>query len=80
MDRFAIRGIEISAGLDPNDPLAFSAGVTFVGTGSTNVQMDAIRVNVPSGGVPIPGTLLLMVAGLIGLGRAAKMQDTQKAR
>jgi len=77
VDQFSIRGIEVSAGLDPDDVTAFSAGVTFVGNGATTVQMDALRVNLPS--APIPGTVLLMAAGLIGIGRMARMRGTPKA-
>lgn len=74
VDRFSIRGIETSANVDPNDPQAFSAGVTFVSSGATTVTMDANRVFIPSG-VPTPGTLLLIAAGLLGIRRMAKTRS-----
>jgi len=75
VNQFSIRGIETSANLDPNDPLAFSAGVSFVSAGATTVVMDANRVFIPSG-VPTPGTLLLIGAGLFGIRRMAKARSS----
>lgn len=61
VDRFRILGIEQSAGLDPNDPLAFVTGVTFSGSGAVSMTQIAIAV-------PEPGTYAMMLAGLGLLG------------
>ena len=39
---FKVLGIEASAGLDPNDPLAFVTGLTFAGVGQVNMNMNPI--------------------------------------
>ena len=41
-ERFRILGIEESAGLDPNDPLAFVAGFTFTSTNAASMTMSPI--------------------------------------
>lgn len=61
VDRFSIRGIETSAGLDPNNVAAFITGLTFVSNGSFTGTMTPITVEVAAG-VPEPGTTLLLAA------------------
>lgn len=65
VDRFAIRGIEISAGLDPNDVAAFITGLTFVRNGSFTGTMTPITVEVSA--VPEPGTVALVLCAVLGL-------------
>lgn len=81
VNRFSIRGIEPSAGLDPNDPTAFVTGLTFNGGGQVSMQMIPISIDVNGGGgggtVPEPSTLLLLGAGLLGVGFAGKRQRKQ---
>ncbi len=72
VDRFRILGIETSAGLDPNDPLAFITGLTFVSPGTVNMDMNPITQNVPGPSVPEPATLALLGLGLVGLGLARR--------
>ncbi len=54
--RFAIRGIDPNANLDPEDPTAFVTGLTFTDPGEVDVTMTAY--------VPEPTTCLLLLAGL----------------
>ena len=61
VDRFRILGIELSAGLDPNNPLAFPTGLTFAGP-NANFDMTALTTSVPE-----PATLSLWGLGLAGL-------------
>ncbi len=60
---FSIRGIELGAGLDPNNTAAFLSGLTFVGTGNVQMSMTPLTANAP-GDVPEPGALALVVLGL----------------
>ncbi|MFL2978198.1 MAG: hypothetical protein ACJZ59_03985 [Candidatus Thalassarchaeaceae archaeon] len=48
--KFSIRGIEISEGLDPDDPTEFATGITFATAGQVIMTMDPVTVNVNSGG------------------------------
>lgn len=69
VDRFSIRGIETSAGLDPEDVTAFITGLTFVMAGNFTGTMTPLTVEVT---VPEPGTAILLLAAalaLAGLGR-----------
>ena len=61
VDRFSIRGIETSAGLDPNNVAAFITGLSFVVNGNFTGTMTPITVEVAAG-VPEPGTTLLLAA------------------
>lgn len=47
VDLFRILGIETAAGLDPNDPLAFPTGLTFVEEGEVRLTMTPISQQVP---------------------------------
>jgi hypothetical protein len=56
VNRFSIRGIETSAGLDPNNTTAFVTGLTFANTGT--VQMRQVPLTQNSEPVPEPLTIL----------------------
>ncbi len=66
-DRFRIMGIEVAEMLDPLDYTAFVTGLTFDGTGTINMNQNAVITfvadPVPSP-VPEPGTVFLLLAGL----------------
>lgn len=65
--RFRIDGIEVEAGLDPANPLAFVTGVSFTQTGAVNVLQTPITVSVPE-----PATYAMLLGGLLALGWAAR--------
>ncbi|MBP7668598.1 MAG: PEP-CTERM sorting domain-containing protein [Burkholderiaceae bacterium] len=65
--RFLIDRIEVEAGLDPANPLAFVTGVSFTQTGAVNVLQTPITVSVPE-----PATNALLLGGLLALGWAAR--------
>lgn len=62
VDRFRITGIETSAGLNPNDPMAFVTGLTFSEYGPVNMHMNPITTNISA--IPEPTALVLMSSGL----------------
>lgn len=65
---FALRGIDVSAGLDPNDPTAFVTGLTFAGGGQVTLTQAPVSVFVAE--VPEPSTWTMLIAGfgLVGAG------------
>jgi probable HAF family extracellular repeat protein len=69
IDGFALRGIDPGAGVDPNDPLGFVTGLTFVSGGTVSITQSPITFGT---GVPEPGTWLTMLIGVVGLGAAAR--------
>lgn len=56
--RFALRDIDITAGLDPEDPLAFPTGLTFAEAGTVSMMQSPIAV------IPEPEIYALFLAGL----------------
>jgi hypothetical protein len=62
LDRFAVRGIEVSAGLDPANTTAFITGLTFAGSGQFTGTQTPITVSVPE-----PGSLALLGLSIAGI-------------
>jgi hypothetical protein len=70
VSRFSIRGIEVSAGLDPSNVTAFITGLTFVSKGDFTGTMTPLTVEVSS--VPEPGTWALLSLSLGAMGLVAR--------
>jgi Nidogen-like/PEP-CTERM motif len=62
--QFSIRGIEVTAGLDPSNTLAFVTGLTFTDAGTVSMLQTPITVTTA---VPEPQSYALMLLGLGGL-------------
>ena len=67
---FALRGIDLAAGLDPANPTAFVTGLRF-GTSGT-VAFDQTPVSTAVGGVPEPATWALLLGGFGAVGAAQR--------
>lgn len=69
VDRFRIMGIEVGNMVDPTDATAFVTGLTFDGTGTVNMNQNAVSVFVDDGSTPVPApaVLLLALVGVIGV-------------
>ncbi|MCP3870212.1 MAG: hypothetical protein GY703_19385 [Gammaproteobacteria bacterium] len=65
---FRISDIDANEMLDPNDPLAFITGMTYVAGGIADVTMTPITEFVPPSSVPEPPVVVLTVLSLIGAG------------
>lgn len=63
VDRFRILGIEVSAGLDPENTQAFITGLTFASPGSVNISMTSLTASVPE-----PANWALMILGFAVIG------------
>jgi hypothetical protein len=75
ISRFSIRGIKVSAGLNPSNLAAYITGLTFVSACDVTAIMTPLTVEVSS--VPEPGTwaLLSLSLGAIGLAAHCKKAD-----
>jgi hypothetical protein len=62
VSEFGVRGIDVAAGLDPNNTQAFVTGLTFVSAG------DVSMTQAPTAIVPEPETYAMLLAGLGILG------------
>lgn len=76
VDRFSIRGIEESAGLDPTNVTAFVTGLTFTDIGTVDLTMTPVVVDTDEP-IPLPGTISLM--SLAALGAALVRRRAGKA-
>lgn len=74
VSRFALRDIDITAGLNAEDPLAFPTGLTFAGGGSVDMMQSPIGV------IPEPKTYALFLAGLGLLGFMARRREQHHLR
>jgi len=63
---FRIQGIEVAAGLDPANPIAFVTGLTFDSSGTVNVTQTPITFNTSAVPGPLP---LLGVSAAFGWSR-----------
>jgi hypothetical protein len=70
IDGFALRGIDLGAAVDPNNPLGFVTGLSFTSAGT----VDLTQTPITGGGaaVPEPDAWLMTLLGLAGLGAAAR--------
>lgn len=72
VDFFSVRGIDLSANLDPGNVNAFITGLTFAGAGNFTGTMTPVIQFADTQPVPEPGTMMLLgsgLAGLVGYGR-----------
>jgi hypothetical protein len=67
VDRFSVRGIETSAGLNPGDVTAFITGLSFTADGAFTGTQTPVLAFVPDGAVPAPATGLLLAFGLVAI-------------
>ncbi len=68
VSQFSVRGIETSAGLDPGNVTAFITGLTWVGLGEfTGTMTPLVLFVLEVNGVPFPGSLVLLGAGIAAL-------------
>ncbi|MDT4332548.1 nidogen-like domain-containing protein [Methylomonas sp. MED-D] len=74
VSRFRILGIEVSAGLDPNNPQAFVTGLTFVGAGAVSLTQTPLVSQ-----VPLPASGLLMFSGLLAVGSMKLSRSARSA-
>lgn len=65
VSRFSIRGIEVAAGVDPTNVLAFVTGLEFTGIGTVDLTMTPITANADPNAVSLPGTLSLALLALL---------------
>ncbi len=74
---FEIRGIETAAALDPNDPTAFVTSLSFVSAGQVSMtQTPIVFDTTPGSNAPVPGSLLLLLAGLGGFSATRRIART----
>lgn len=73
---FSLRGVDVSAGLDPNNDQAFVTGLTFAGDGQVSITQTPFTQNV---GVPEPSAWALMLTGFAGLGAALRRRRRNTA-
>lgn len=76
VSRFSIRGIEVSAGLNPSDLAAYITGLTFVSACDVTATMTPLTVEVSS--VPEPGTWALLSLSLAAIGLAAHRKKADR--
>lgn len=79
---FSIRNIDVSAQLDPADPLAFVTGLSFDRAGEVTVNQKPIRFTVGGGEAQdVPGPLPLLGAGAaLGWSRRLRRRIRQSRR
>lgn len=73
VDRFRVTGIETSAELNPDSPIAFSTGLWFDAAGNATVTQTALTVEVSP--VPEPATYGMLGAGLAVLALARRRRQ-----
>ncbi|MFT3718815.1 hypothetical protein [Pseudorhodoferax sp.] len=80
VDRFRVTGIEVAAGLDPEDTTAFVTGVSFTGAGRFTGTQTPITQEVQDVPEPPVGALLLMGGAALMLHgrRTARVPDAPR--
>ncbi len=72
VSRFGVRGIDMSALLDPGDPTAFVTGLTFVNAGTVNLSQTPFTIDTGPGAVPEPASWVMLIAGFGLVGAAMR--------
>jgi hypothetical protein len=79
--RFGLRDIEVELGLDPDNTLAFTTGITMSAAVNVTVIQTPISVFVEDGtpGIPEPATWAMMIAGFGLVGGMARRRRMRAA-
>lgn len=71
VSRFSIRGIDVSAGVDPTDPQGFVTGLTWSAEGNHELSMTPVVASVPE-----PKSMMLWLLGLGVLATLRRVNDS----
>jgi hypothetical protein len=76
---FALRGIDVAAGLDPADTAAFVTGLSFVSSGIGSLTQTPVTILTGPAAVPEPATWAMMILGLGWVGAGFRRRKAMPA-